>query len=314
MFIDGLVSSVGPVYAAFMERSLPVWAATLDSVTLVTEPDDPVVPIATRLGRVRVVQTDVFRRHGAAFNKGAALSQAYALMDPTDAVLHFDADIMPPPDWRAAAEAGFSEGCIHGAVRNNEDGSRITDLGDWPYGYFQLWHSSDPAAMRWPLFEVWHPSAGGYDLEFLEHWPKARRRKLGFEVTHFGEVRRNWFGAGLPEAAQADAFARMDKVHAVGLRETRLRTRRPENRLKVPPFALRFLLQDNKKSPERVRALVRACMTDDPFLVELGFDLTAPRRPSSGRRPERLLTTVKPEALRERVVAAYRERHGRPPG
>ncbi len=308
MMIDGLCSSVGPVYAGFMERTLPTWTDTLDSLTVVTMPGDPVVAVCAPYRRVRVVQTDVFKRHGAAFNKGAALTQAYAAMDPIDGVLHFDADILPPADWRRRAEREFRQGCIHGAVRLDESGAKITDLGDWPYGYFQLWHATDPAANFWPLFEVWHQSAGGYDLEFLEHWGKSRRHSLSFTVTHFGEVRSNWFGVGLPPDEQEEAFRRMEQVHKVGLRETRLRTRKPENRLAVPPFALRFTLADRRCPPEHARELVRACMTDDPFLAAIG----AAEAPSSRKSAAlRLSASTRVDDVRDRVRAAYRLRHQR---
>lgn len=313
MFIDGLVSSVGPVYAGYMQRTLPVWASTLDSLTVVTMPGDPVVEACRPYTRVRVVETDVFKRHGAAFNKGAALSQAYAVMDPIDAVLHFDADILPPDGWREVAEREFVPGCIHGAVRLDEAGGKISDLGDWPYGYFQLWRADDPACQYWPLFEVWHPSAGGYDLEFLEHWPRRLRKRLSFDVVHFGEVRRNWFGVGLPQEEQREAFRRMDQVHRVGLRETRLRTRRPENRLKVPEFALRLTLKADPKKPGRLRELVRSCMTDDPFLVEASA-VAALTLVSSARRGRRKPSLgMAPSDVRELVVEAYRRRHDRNP-
>lgn len=314
MMIDGLCSSVGPVYADYMRRILPVWAATLDSVTVVTVPGDPVVAVCHGQPRVRVVETDVFHRHGAAFNKGAALTLAYATMDPIDAVLHFDADILPPPDWRATAEREFRAGCIHGAVRRDEAGNKITDLGDWPYGYFQLWHSADAAAQFWPLFEVWHASAGGYDMEFLEHWSRRQRVALSFDVTHFGEVRSNWFGVGLPEAEQAESLRRMAQVHRVGLRETRMRTRDPKNRLAVPPFALRFAVTDRNCPPEHARALTRACMTDDPFLVELAARETpAAARAAKQVRQRPLGSKVSVQEVRQMVVDAYRARHGREP-
>ncbi len=325
MFIDGICTSVGSVYADYMRRSLSVWATTLDSLTIVTMPADPVIEVCRPYSRVRVIQTDLFKQHGAAFNKGAALSHGYAIMDPLDAVLHFDADIHPPANWREIALAEFKPGCIHGCVRHDEQGQQITDLGDWPYGYFQLWCADDRLAQFWPLFEVWHHSAGGYDLEFLEHWPTHLRKKLSFDVLHYGEVRRNWFGVGLEERAQRESFARMDRVHKVGLRKTRIQTREPQHRLKVPDFALRLSIDPDPARPDRVHRILRACMTDDPFLVEAS--MTAPNALPSVRlrtarhaRSRKLPVGVKqvkhsmqPEVVRNFVEAAYLARHGRRP-
>lgn len=304
IYIDALTCCLGSVYAAYLKQSLPVWMDTLDSLTVVTHPSDrDTLAVCEPYGRLRVVTTEVFKAHNAAFNKGAALTQAYAAMDPTDGVLHFDSDIMPPKNWREIAEREFAHGSIHGAVRTEEAGKKIEDLGDWPYGYFQLWHAHDVATHFWPIMEVWHQSAGGYDLEFLEKWPTKLRRKLSFEVVHFGEVRRNWFGVGLPPEQQEESFKKMDHVHKIGLRKARLLTRVPTNRLRVPPFALRFAIRPDPQRPERIHELIRACQTRDPFLVEAWVG------PKVGKA-EVISASVEPHQLRDRVLAAYQARHG----
>lgn len=267
MDIDALTVCAGPLYAGYLRRSLPVWLDTLDSLTVITKPDDrDTIEVCHGRPRLRLVTTDVFTAHGAAFNKGAALDVGYAAMDPVDWVLHFDSDILPPPDWRRRFERTHRVGGVHGAPRYDEKGRLIPDAPPWPYGYFQLWHAADPAAQFWPLFEPWHPHAGSYDLEFLEKWPRDRWHKLNFKVTHFGEVRRNWFGAGLAPEAQREAFRRMDAVHKVGLRNTRMLARRPENRLAVPPPRFRFAFDGH--DPAWGREMLRACLHPDPFLVD----------------------------------------------
>jgi hypothetical protein len=304
MFIDAFTCCVGPVYAGYLKRSLPVWMDTLDSLTVVTSDRcEDTVEACRPYTRLRLVKTPVFYEHGAHFNKGAALSIAYAKMQPVEGALHFDSDIMPDSTWRRRAERLFVEGAIHGARRLDERGRLIEDKGPWPYGYFQLWHANDPAVQFWPLFEPWHPHAGSYDLEFLENWPSHKWRDLGFKVTHFGEVRQNWFGVGLEEREQQKAYERMQKVHHVGLAKTRQLARRKENRLKVPDFALKFSVSQDRHRPHRVRELIRACMTDDPFLVEA-------RVGESRGDYERLGKDVTPEQLRLRVEDAYKKRHG----
>lgn len=314
MFIDAFVSSVGPVYADYMTRSLPKWSASLDSITVVTAPGDPILPVAKAFKNVHVIETDLFKQFGAAFNKGAALNLAYAHMDPKDVVLHFDADIEPPDGWREKAEKEFVHGTIAGSLRRDEANKPIQDLGSWPYGYFQLWHSADVATLSWPLLEPWHPSAGGYDLEFLERWPQNKWKKLSFDVKHYGEVRQNWFGVGLPEAEQQEASRRMAEVHRVGLRETRLRTRTARNRLKIPEALLNFFLvvprSRDWRGSENVCNVIRACMTDDPFLVTIDVSADRAARP----RGSTILAAISdPKQVRSRVVSSYRMKHKRDP-
>lgn len=266
MDIDGLTCCVGPTYAGYLQRTLPTWLDTLSSVTVVTEPTDKhTQDVCAAHGRVRVVTTDVFTRHGAHFNKGAALDVAYAVMDPIDVVLHFDSDILPPRNWRRSVDRVWKRGTIAGARRYDEQGRKIEDAGDWPYGYFQLWAAADPAVQFWPLFEPWHGHAGNYDMEFLLHWSLKQRADLGCRVTHFGEVRRNWFRTGLPAAEQKLASARMDHLHKVGLRYSRDLAKKPEYRLQVPPFALKLCF--DSLDAGWCREMLRACYTDNPFLV-----------------------------------------------
>lgn len=299
MYVDAFTCCVGPVYASYLAKTLPVWTDTLDSLTVVTARGDAETLEACRkYRRVRVVETDVFKAYGADFNKGAALVQAYAAMDPVDVALHFDSDIEPPPNWRKVAEREFAPGSIFGSRRHDEHGNAIRDDGPWPYGYFQMWHAADSAVQYWPIFEVWHPHAGSYDLEFLEKWPKRNWRGFNFRVKHFGEVRRNWFGVGLPEEQQAEAFRKMDRVHKVGLANTRVMSRSKANRLDVPDFAVKLAVPPTTQ--ERARAVVRACMTADPFLAScvrgappVGYTKVGPN--------------THPDAVREMVEAAERK-------
>jgi hypothetical protein len=291
-YIDGFTCCTGALYAEQLKRSLPVWNDTLDSITIVTRSSDAHVIAACKPYRkLRLVFTDVFDQHGAHFNKGAALNVAYAAMDPLDGVLHFDSDILPPPDWRARVEREFRVGTIVGTDRSQDGGQPIVDKGPKPYGFFQLWHATDPAAQFWPLFEPWHPHAGNYDIEFLEHWHPKTRVILPFHVIHFGEPRKNWFGVAGDEQADSVKFRQMEELNNANLHHVRMASRKPENRLKVPDFKLKLCLRGEAGW---ARAMIRACMTDDPFLVSARIGQLRP--------DEQLLTvTTSLEKLRERI-------------
>lgn len=265
MRIDGFTCCVGPVYAEYLSKSLSVWSDTLDSLTVVTNPDDPVLKvIKDSMLAVDIVETNLLTAYGAMFNKGAALCEAWNAMNAQDAVLHFDSDIVPEPGWRDKAERLFKNGCIHGAKRHDERGKIIFDAPPFPYGYFHLFHSTDTACLRWSIFEPWHPSAGGYDIEFLEHWNDKQRVELPIHLTHLGEVRRNWFGVGLPEKEQQESFRRMNDAHRRGLHRARMDTR--TNRLKVPEPVLKISLQlgNLKKQLE----WLKVCSSFGPFAAQ----------------------------------------------
>jgi len=229
--IDGLVTCVGPLYLRYLLQSLPVWMSTLDSVTVVTDVVDTstiqaLAPLVATENRLRVVTTGLFHRYEAAFNKGAALNYGLNQLRPTDWALNFDADILPPPDWREHCQALFRE-CLYGASRYYaQDSSRRYDVQQLRchphkghlkeirsfkrligedkervpdhdlYGYFHLWHAQCSRTQDRPLWDVHWGSAGHYDLSFLRRWPEDQRRRLPIKLVHRGTPRKNWFGEG----------------------------------------------------------------------------------------------------------------------
>lgn len=207
MHISGITTCVGPIYAAYLERTLPVWLGTME-LTIVASTEiswhDEVgeaiggaTAVVDRKNRPIhgywwYVLTDAFHKHGAHFNKGAALNAAYAQASPSDWVLSIDCDVLPPPNWRdylADIEPGYLYGCHRSDKRSGT-----------PYGYFQLWHTSDAQAR--PFAEC-YDHAGRYDTEFMERWPESKRRMLPFTVEHLGEPAKHWHGPGKEHLTKA---------------------------------------------------------------------------------------------------------------
>jgi len=200
--VSGLVVCVD--YADYLEQTLPRWAGGLDRLLVVTTARDrSTLTACTRL-RVRTHVTDAFYRLGAAFNKGGALDEGLAALNPPEWVLLFDADISPPDEWRAEIDAGaLSPGYLYTATRRNEQGQILGGPGRFELpGYFLLFHARDPVSQDRPLFGDWH-NASGYDTVFSRRWRQEMWRSLSFVVTHLGERRRHWCGrdnaAGMTE-------------------------------------------------------------------------------------------------------------------
>lgn len=264
MRIDGLTVCVGPMYAAQLRRSLPVWVDTLDTLSIVTKPRDADVLALAGPSNLRIYTTDVFTRYGAHFNKGAALNELYAAADPSAWVLHVDSDIVPPADWRVAVERRAEPGCLWGVPRFDERGRRM-DRQLYPWGYWHLWHSDDPATWRWPLFEHFHAHAGNYDANFADQWPRERRRDLGFQVVHQGERQTNWFG---PEDRDK---RRMRALRSKGL--GRVRTPEGAEPLPLPAPRCRVVLDGD---PAWCRESLRACRAVSQFDIRAIVGSDAP--------------------------------------
>jgi glycosyltransferase involved in cell wall biosynthesis len=197
--IHGLTVSVG--YAEFLARTITRWREGLASLVVVTaHGDDETVVVAQDAGAT-VYVTDAFTRDGAVFNKGRAMEEARAeVMPSSDWLLFFDADVRPPAAWKARV-CGIKPGYLYGCRRyqgEEEDFGQHAMVGDAPgVGYFQLFHSSDPAVQTSPLLETHWTHAGNYDNAFMDRWRDRGIpiREVPFRLAHLGE-RGNWFGRG----------------------------------------------------------------------------------------------------------------------
>lgn len=199
MKITGLTTCVGEHYAKMLGKSLPIWLNTLDDLRIITDHETK-NRYMSGFPPSKIYPTEIFTAHSASFNKGAALSQGFANIKDPDWILNFDADILPPANWRTPIEAyAYPDptklyGCSH---RYREDGSLIPDA-DFPniWGFFHLWNVADPHSWRRPVFDPTCGHAGNYDHTFMTQWPVDSRVDLWPELKliHQGEPRQKWFG------------------------------------------------------------------------------------------------------------------------
>lgn len=213
MKISGLTVCVD--YADLLQNSLSRWCRGLDRLIIVTTPTDEATLDLCRRWGIPSHQTDAFYRDGAAFNKGLAISEAVEQCNwLEDWQLLFDADIVPPENWRQIVEVARPEpGFIYGAVRQLESGERFSDRSEIP-GYFQLFHASDKNSQRKPLLDTTWRHAGGMDSEFHQRWPHNRKRWLDMTLIHQGEPGMNWHGRGNYEAT---ARMLMERIRCKGI-------------------------------------------------------------------------------------------------
>lgn len=215
MQIDGFTCCVGVEYSKYLADNIGKWLSNLDRVTVITKPDDAAAHTFRGFSRqLKVIETDIFTRYTASFNKGAALDLGFQVTRPHDWVLQFDSDITPPKSWRTRAEDRIVRGLLYGTSRYNISGKRI-GVGLFPSGYFQLWHFPDPFFSGQPyVFNPFYTHAGSYDAEFADQWGKHRIKDLQIQLIHHGQRRHNWFG---PDANQDQ----MNSMMQQGFREAR---------------------------------------------------------------------------------------------
>jgi hypothetical protein len=203
--VIGITVCVG--YCELFLKSLKIWKESLDSLWVITSPEDKQTIAHCKKNGINVSVTSVFTESGAMFNKGAAIAGVYdkVICDQDDWVLFFDADIEPPQNWRKlVARQEPDETCVYGAPRYQgviSDESLIADTG--VAGWFMLFHSKSDAAAARPIVPVNYIHAGNYDTDFVERWPAYFRKMLDLKLIHHGEPWVNWCGIGNEQGMQS---------------------------------------------------------------------------------------------------------------
>ena len=226
MHIDTAIPCVG--YDDFLALTLPRNLAVLDSVTVVTDPQDvATAALATKLG-AEVFPTEAWRR-GGPLNKAAALNDWISratTYDPEQWLLVMDADIMlfhplakeiPHVDARGlyslrrrlCESPGLFNDFLAGGIEFSEFPLDLAPVGNgkaWESvptaktaalaGYLHLWCPMRAAGrLRYPTTGT----AEAYDLGFALSFPEELRNELSCgEVLHLGPTQTNWSGRRSP--------------------------------------------------------------------------------------------------------------------
>lgn len=206
--------TVSVQFGDLLALTLPANSGHFDEVLVVTtEQDRETIEVVQRVSNARLLTTDAFYRHGAAFNKGLAIEEALDVIGREGWICTIDADILMPRQmrwpWETASFVNFPPSSLYAPRRHN-----LVDLTlAWVYqhdpslwerlpqapdgelaGCFHLFHASDPVLGPPPWYGTDWIHAGGYDSDFIARWPAERHCRLPFVVLHLGQDGKNWFG------------------------------------------------------------------------------------------------------------------------
>jgi hypothetical protein len=190
-------------YSDFLTHTLSENLQHLDRIVVVSHERDKATHALCRHYGVKCVDTDVMYQDGDKFNKGRAINVGLSHLKHDGWVLHLDADIRLPDQFRRLLTfSHLEDDHLYGADRlrvkgwkawsDNKDmlvphhkfgylltpheafpaGARLVH-GDWgymPIGYFQMWHSSVHRD-----YPVTAGSAAHSDVVFALQWQKSKR-------------------------------------------------------------------------------------------------------------------------------------------
>ena len=223
-------------YADFLAKVGPWNRGLLDRwLIITTRKDEATVDLCHKLN-LECIRTDDFYRNGDPFNKGKAVEHGLGMLAHDDWLLHLDADIALPTDFRESLiDADLDQECIYGADRHMlktpEDWRLWTDRGStrayhcyqrtlvhpvgarWvdvrygyvPIGFFQLWNQSVDMrkGIRTRRYPEWHSDAARADVKFALQWDRRRRQLLpeiivGHIENGASKMGVNWKGRTTP--------------------------------------------------------------------------------------------------------------------
>lgn len=208
--LEAVTACVG--FADLLDATLTLNHPHLDTLVVVTSHEDHTTQAVCRKHGAICVQTDLFKKNGRGFNKGAALNAGMARFQYHGWRLHLDADIALPDNFRRMLfnHTPLDQNCIYGADRvdvvglkelsqvrsgypQHSEGSFVAPQhyrplspryvdplrGYVPIGFFQLWHAQCNKPYPFSLGTAAHD-----DVMFAEQWPGSHRRLLPTVICH----------------------------------------------------------------------------------------------------------------------------------
>ena len=225
MFLEAVLVCVN--YADFLAVTLPLNKRHFDRIVVVTIPQDFETIRVCEENGVEYHTTECFFDAGAPFRKGRGVNEGLGCLKLLDWVLHLDADVLLPGDFREALEgikldkrslyscsryqilsyaetepllAFLEKGevvpkAVNKALRVNREGNLRPIVGFIPIGFFQLWNYPTTGHR----YAEDSRDASTDDVKFAFKWTRERRFHLKeFLVYHLESegvpMMTNWKG------------------------------------------------------------------------------------------------------------------------
>jgi hypothetical protein len=226
--LEAVTISVG--FDDFLDVTLAFNHPHLDTMIVVTDHNDHATHLVAKKHGAICVQTDLFKKNGRLFNKGAAVNAGFDHFQYHGWRMHMDADIVLPDNFRRLLfnHTHLDPAAIYGAdrvdvlgrdtLRKLRQALHIEPQHAWrcllsarhsapmspryvdplrgyvPIGFFQLWNARTQKDYPYSLGNAAHD-----DVMFGAQWPVAYRRHLPTAVcyhlcSHPPKWGENWDG------------------------------------------------------------------------------------------------------------------------
>ncbi len=208
--LEAVTTCVG--FDDFLDVTLALNHPHFDTIIVVTSHDDKRTQAVARKHGAVCVQTDLFKKNGRNFNKGAAINAGFNRFQYHGWRMHLDSDIAVPDNFRRMLfnHSHLDKSCVYGADRVDVVGRDVLESirmgapqhrersflipaqgcplspryvdplhGYVPIGYFQLWNAAAQKPYPWSLGTAAHD-----DVAFAAQWSAEHRRCLPTVICH----------------------------------------------------------------------------------------------------------------------------------
>lgn len=196
-------------FSDFLGITLPRNKEHFDSIVVVTTPEDHLTYNVCEKNGVKCVKSDVFNKHGAKFNKGGAIRDAFKALRFKDWIVNLDADIILPKDFSEKFNLHkLDREKLYGSGRRfiydyqsllDLDGGKKS-LSDFEYidgsgcGFFQMWNARSETARKYGLNNLYTDcyNADQVDIDFLKKFCPLVEKDVNLvqtecEMIHLGQ-------------------------------------------------------------------------------------------------------------------------------
>ncbi len=183
----------------------------VDTAIVVTSHDDKRTHQVCHKYGAKCIQTDLFKKNGRTFNKGAAINAGFGYFQYHGWRMHLDADIILPDSFRRMLfnYTHLNQNKLYGADRVTVIGEKQLERAFWrtqhqyhclieaginhpigaryvhelhgylPLGFFQMWHARCQKPYPYSLGTAAHD-----DTMFAALWPESQRELLPSVITY----------------------------------------------------------------------------------------------------------------------------------
>lgn len=197
-------------YADFLAETIAANRAHFDRWLIVTSPDDKATLDLCHKFNLEVLSTRDFYRGGDNFNKGRAVERGLGMLSHEDWILHIDADIALPGDFRESLDdADLDPDCIYGVDR-----LMVKGWADWQAlqarGWLKrAWHCC-VAPNGYPVGTRWADIRYGYvPIGFFQLWNQAADHRQGIRLRRYPDNHQDAARADVKFALQWDRRQRV---------------------------------------------------------------------------------------------------------